>query len=91
MILLSEESFSERLNDGGERRFGDVRGHGGDGIDACGSDGGVGVPEPADKIGEHFREEGRESIPVGLRENSEESDALFPDRRLVGGVRLVNA
>lgn len=67
-----------------------MRRHGINGVDACGLDGGVRVTESADKVGEYFRREGRHGIPVGLREDSEESDALFADRRLVGGVGLVN-
>lgn len=59
---------------------------GGDGADAGGSDGGVRVTEPTGDIGEHFDEVGRECVSMGLRECGQQADALFPHRRLVGGV-----
>lgn len=58
----------------------------GDAVDTGGSDGGVRVPEPACDVGEHLQEVGRECVSMGLRENGQEVHALFPHRRLVGGV-----
>lgn len=68
-----------------------MRGERGDGVDAGGSDRGVRVAEPPGYGGEHFGQVRRESVPVSLRENRQEVNALFPYGRLVGSVGGVNA
>lgn len=84
--MFGDQRFNEGLDDGSERRFGEVRGDRGGGGDAGGADGGVGVAEPAEDGGEEFGEVRRERVAVRLGEEGDEAEALFTDGGLVGGV-----
>lgn len=81
-----ENGVDEGLQDRGERRLGDLRGNGGNGLDAGRADGGVRVTEAAEDGGEHLGEVRRQSIAVSGGEHPNEADGMAANRGLVGRI-----